>query len=256
MPGLFTSSPIGTLSAKFGRKPILIAVTSLTAIAPLLFIAGLKSASLSFIFLSVAVSAIGGPRQIFLLSTMIVVDISPDPAPVLSMLEGSIYLGSTISYALGGLITSRTSSLANVFWTQEAIAIVMFLYVLMAIPETFGREKRAARAAEVAAERSRGRERTSARSSRSRSASLERVRDTAGAFTRPFALLWPRRDPVTGKRNKRLLILAIGITVAIIGATYVGPAFLVFSTNRFNATPEQVCTFLLIQLPQRAHVPE
>ncbi|KAF8610377.1 MFS general substrate transporter [Ceratobasidium sp. AG-I] len=237
--GLFTSSPIGTLSAKFGRKPILIAVTSLTTISPLLFILGLKSVSLSFILLSVALSAVGGPRQILLLCTMFVVDTSPDPAPVLSSLEGSIYLGSTISYALGGLITSRTGSLTNVFWTQEAISIVLFFYVLFAIPETFGREKRAARAAEVAAERERGRGRTSSRSSRSRSVSLERVRDTAGTFARPFALLWPRRDPVTGKRNKRLLVLAIGITVAIIGATYVGPAFLVFSTNRFNASPEQ-----------------
>ncbi|KAG9087025.1 hypothetical protein FS749_003222, partial [Ceratobasidium sp. UAMH 11750] len=84
---------------------------------------------------------------------MFVVDLAPNPAPVLSILEGSIYLGLSISYALGGVITTRSGRLTTVFWVQATISAAILLYVIVAIPETFGRDKRAARAAEVAAER-------------------------------------------------------------------------------------------------------
>ncbi|CUA77131.1 hypothetical protein RSOLAG22IIIB_06522 [Rhizoctonia solani] len=79
--------------------------------------------------------------------------------------------------------------------------------------------------------------------SRSRSVSLERVQegvqDSASAFSRPLALIWPKRDPATGKRNKRLLLLSIGVLLAYIGSSYSTAAYLVYATNRFHATPDQ-----------------
>ncbi|KAG8711987.1 hypothetical protein FRC08_015172 [Ceratobasidium sp. 394] len=231
--GLITSSPVGTLAAKFGRKPLLITVATITTFSALILILALRNASLPLIFVASAFSAIAGPRQLLLLSTMFVVDLAPNPAPVLSILEGSIYLGLSISYALGGVITTRSGRLTTVFWVQATISAAILLYVIVAIPETFGRDKRAARAAEVAAERVRR------PSLASRSSSLERIRDTTSAFARPFGLIWPRRDPTTGKRNKRLLLLSTAMFFALIGTTYVAPAWMLFVTNHFHATPEQ-----------------
>ncbi|KAG9120797.1 hypothetical protein FRC07_003564, partial [Ceratobasidium sp. 392] len=238
MTGLITSSPVGTLAAKFGRKPLLIVVAALTAVSALIFITALQAASMALIVVASALNSIAGPRQLQLLSTMFVIDSTPDPGPVLSILEGSIYFGLAISYTLGGVITTRAGNLTTVFWVQAAICATILLYIIIAIPETFGRDKRAARATEVAAERSR--RRGAARPSLgTRSSSLERIRDTTSTFARPFGLIWPRRDPVTGKRNKRLFLLSLAIISAVVGARYVGPAWLVFATNRFHATPAQ-----------------
>ncbi|KAG8715046.1 hypothetical protein FRC09_016977 [Ceratobasidium sp. 395] len=236
--GLITSSPIGTLAAKFGRKPLLIGVATITTLSAFVFIAALRTASMALIVVASALNAIAGPRQLQLLSTMFVVDSTPNPAPVLSVLEGSIYLGLAISYTLGGVITTRAGNLTTVFWVQAAVCATILLYIVVTIPETFGRDKRAARAAEVAAEQARRRGPVRP-SLGTRSSSLERVRDTTSAFARPFRLIWPRRNPVTGKRNIRLLLLSIAMFSALVGAAYVGPAWLVFATNRFHATPAQ-----------------
>jgi hypothetical protein len=187
------------------------------------------------------IGAFGGPRQLSLLSTMFVIDVADEPALVHSILEGSINFGQAISYALGGVVTRWSGNVTYVYWVQAAIFVVLLFYTIIAIPESFGREKRAARAAEIAAERSHGRQRTARRSSRSRSVSLERAHDTASAFARPLGLIWPRRDPITGKRSKSLLLLSVSMLFAFTGTAYAGPAFLVYVTNRFHATPEQVC---------------
>ncbi|QRW16861.1 major facilitator superfamily transporter [Rhizoctonia solani] len=222
-----TSSPIGTLSAKFGRKPIFIIIALLYAISPLVIIAALYQGSLVLVVFSTVIAAIGGPRQLSLLTTMFIVDVSSDPGPVLSILEGSVNFGLTY-----------------VFWVQAAICTVLLFYIIIAIPESFGWEKRTARAAEVAAERSRGRQRSSRpRLARSRSTSLERVqegvKESASAFSRPLALIWPKRDPATGKRNKRMMLLSVGVLLAYIGSAYSSTAYLIYTTNRFHATPDQ-----------------
>ncbi|CAE6359252.1 unnamed protein product [Rhizoctonia solani] len=240
-----TSSPIGTLSAKFGRKPIFIIIALLYAISPLVIIAALYQGSLVLVVFSTVIAAIGGPRQLSLLTTMFIVDVSSDPGPVLSILEGSVNFGLAISFALGGLITRWSGSLTYVFWVQAAICTVLLFYIIIAIPESFGWEKRTARAAEVAAERSRGRQRSSRpRLARSRSTSLERVqegvKESASAFSRPLALIWPKRDPATGKRNKRMMLLSVGVLLAYIGSAYSSTAYLIYTTNRFHATPDQV----------------
>ncbi|KDN43248.1 hypothetical protein RSAG8_06215, partial [Rhizoctonia solani AG-8 WAC10335] len=241
---VITSSPIGTLSAKFGRKPLLIMVALLYAISPLVMLAALYQGSLALIIVSTAMAAIGGPRQLSLLTTMFIVDVASDPGPILSILEGSVNFGLAISFALGGLITRWSGNLTYVFWVQAAICAVLLIYIIVAIPESFGWEKRVARAAEIAAERYRGRQRNVRPTlPRNRSASLERVQEgvqeSASAFSRPLALIWPKRDPATGKRNKRLLLLSIGVLLAYTGSAYTGPAYLVYATNRFHATPDQ-----------------
>ncbi|KAJ1306542.1 hypothetical protein OPQ81_007543 [Rhizoctonia solani] len=246
---VITSSPIGTLSAKFGRKPLMVIVALLFALSPLVTLTALYRGSLILIFVSTAMAAVGGPRQLSLLTTMFIVDVAKDPGPILSILEGSVNFGLTISFALGGLITRWSGNLTYVFWVQATICTILLVYIIVAIPESFGWEKRVARAAEVAAERSRGRQRTSRPTlTRSRSVSLERVQEgvqeSASAFSRPLALIWPKRDPVTGRRNKRLLLLSIGVLLGYIGSAYAAPAFLVYATNRFHSTPEQNGYFL------------
>ncbi|CAE6416254.1 unnamed protein product [Rhizoctonia solani] len=241
---VITSSPIGTLSAKFGRKPLLIIAALIFAISPLVLLVALYQGSLVLIIVSTAMAAVGGPRQLSLLTTMFIVDVAADPGPILSILEGSVYFGLAISFALGGLITRWSGNLTYVFWVQAAICTVLLIYIIVAIPESFGWEKRVARAAEIAAERSRGRQRTSRPTlSRSRSVSIERVQEgvqeSASAFSRPIALIWPKRNPMTGKRNKRLLLLSIGVLLAYAGSSYAGTAYLVYATNRFHATPDQ-----------------
>ncbi|CAE6437584.1 unnamed protein product [Rhizoctonia solani] len=241
---VITSSPIGTLSAKFGRKPLLIIVSLLYAISPLVILAALYQGSLALIIVSTTMAAVGGPRQLSLLTTMFIVDVSDDPGPILSILEGSLNFGLAISYTLGGFITRWSGSLTSVFWVQTALCTLLLVYIVVAIPESFGWEKRVARATEIATERSRGRQRTNRPSlARSRSVSLERVQEgvqeSASAFSRPLTLIWPKRDPATGRRNKRLLLLSIGILFAYIGTAYSGPAYLVYATNRFHATPDQ-----------------
>ncbi|ELU44248.1 sugar (and other) transporter domain-containing protein [Rhizoctonia solani AG-1 IA] len=229
---------------EFGRKPIFIIIALLYAISPLVIIAALYQGSLVLVVFSTVIAAIGGPRQLSLLTTMFIVDVSSDPGPVLSILEGSVNFGLAISFALGGLITRWSGSLTYVFWVQAAICTVLLFYIIIAIPESFGWEKRTARAAEVAAERSRGRQRSSRpRLARSRSTSLERVqegvKESASAFSRPLALIWPKRDPATGKRNKRMMLLSVGVLLAYIGSAYSSTAYLIYTTNRFHATPDQ-----------------
>ncbi|QRV86403.1 Sugar (and other) transporter [Ceratobasidium sp. AG-Ba] len=235
--GLITSSPLGILAAKFGRKPLLIIVAAVAMVSSFITIPALHSGSLFLLCLGQATAALAGPRQFALLSTMFIVDSASNPGPILSVLEGSVNLGIAISYASGGLITTRTGNYFTVFWVQTGVCALILLYIIIAVPETFGPDKRAARAAEVAAERARGRSYVRPRL-RSRSSSLERIRDTTSTFARPLGFIWPRRDPATGKRNKRLFVLSISMAFALVGATYLGGAWLVFATNRFHATPE------------------
>ncbi|CAE6416262.1 unnamed protein product, partial [Rhizoctonia solani] len=102
---VITSSLIGTLSAKFGRKPLLVIVAIISAISPLVILVALYHNSLVLIIVSTGMAAVGGPRQLSLLATMFIVDVATDPGPILSILEGSVNFGLAISFALGGLIT-------------------------------------------------------------------------------------------------------------------------------------------------------
>ncbi|KAG8724655.1 hypothetical protein FRC11_002031, partial [Ceratobasidium sp. 423] len=110
---VITSSPIGTLSAKFGRKPLLIIVALLYAISPLVILAALYQGSLALIIVSTTMAAVGGLRQLSLLTTMFIVDVANDPGPILSILEGSVNFGLAISFALGGFITRWSGNLIS-----------------------------------------------------------------------------------------------------------------------------------------------
>ena len=72
---------------------------------------------------------------------------------------------------------------------------------------------------------------------------LSKTKAMISATLHPLAFLWPPVDPVTEKRNLRVLWCAIHNFLASLGTGYISTAMLVFLTAKAHFKPDEVRLF-------------
>jgi len=134
-------------------------------------------------------------------------------------------LGRAPAFAAGGLITSRTHAYLPVFYAASSVMFIVAVLHWLFMPETFGPEKREDLRRQHELENVNGGE------------PPKRGLAALGAQIKaPFYLLeklMPHRDSVSGKRNYRLLILAISFLSGSWVLMY-GQGLVVFSATKFH----------------------
>lgn len=153
-------------------------------------------------------------------------------------------LGAAPSFAIGGLITSRTHSPLTVFYIGAGILAVMTVIFGLTVDETFGVERRAERKKEreIELERARERERERGLNVRNQSRIRRSLRRAWSSISAPFHLITrvlPTRDLVTGKRNYRLFVLSLSFFLGSFVGKYV-QGIVVLSTTKFHFAAKEV----------------
>lgn len=134
----FFASPIlGTLSDRFGRRPIVLLSNlgtaldySILALAP----------NLAWLFVGRVLS--GATTASVTVASAYVADITPEEkrAGAYGMISATFGIGFVVGPALGGLLGAYGLRLP--FWVAGAMSLVNFIYGLLVLPESLGAENR------------------------------------------------------------------------------------------------------------------
>ena len=151
-----------------------------------------------------------------------------------------MYAGQAVSFAIGGLITTRTNDPLIVFYICIAILGMTFIYVSAFLPESFPDEKRnelrRQRLAKQIVEAS------------TRHNLLNRLISMIEVASEPLKQLAPTRR-VDGRRNWRVAFCAIHIIIATLGESYAPIALLLLYTTKYGYNPAQVCRTMFHEVP-------
>lgn len=159
---------------------------------------------------------------------------------MLSLAAGLTRFGSIPSYALGGLITTRTKNNLTVFYISVFINIINIVYVYTVVPESFTEERRILLEQKKAAER--------------RNVEYDRptgirqwIRSLFSTLVHPLVFLSPKLDPDTKKWNTRRFWCGVHFFLGQLGGGYAFIALLVYLTTYNGYKPDDV-SFTRLQL--------
>ncbi|KAF8553674.1 MFS general substrate transporter [Imleria badia] len=217
------------ISSHYGRKPAFLIVL-IPAIMSSCMIAGSQNMpdwlSGWILLAGMLFGVFSGPLGY--LVDMYIVDgcVPEDRTAALSKIAGWAGLGTCVSFALGGSITTNTGNPVIVFYMAIAIYVATFIYVASFLPETFSEEKRSA---------------------------LSRMRpdmDGLPATTslhifEPLKMLLPTRR-MDGTRNWRLTWCAAHTFLFMVAHSYASAAWLVIATSKYHFTPADTGLFLTV----------
>ncbi|KAF8218225.1 MFS general substrate transporter [Mycena galopus ATCC 62051] len=219
------------IASILGRKPAILSVIAVGLAANLVIIASehVPTDPIQFVLLAffMVFNSLSQPLIIVFATNMYLVDLvkSEERTAALSSLWGCSTLGSALSFAIGGAITTRSGQDLPVYYVAAAIWIVLFAYISLLIPESFPKHKRdELRRALV-----------SAQGSSSESWLWNAIRPVL----EPLRQLKPTRNPETGTRNWRLVLCAIHILLVDLGYAYGSTAFIVYLTAVYRYTPQE-----------------
>jgi len=240
--GTFLSSTvIGSLSPKLGRKPLQVTAFFLASLTPLFLLLAFKVTAWLFP-IWIILDSLTGPTILNLLIYMTLTDLTEEGerTTYLLLATGLGSLGRSPSFFLGGLITSLTGSYLTVYYISTAILVCTAVLFSLTVEESFPLERRAERQREIEEER---RQRASASTSSLNSSDhpqagrikhvLSRAWDSIAAPFRLLARLLPTRNPQTGKRNYRLFILGASFFFGSFVTQYV-QGTIVYATTKFH----------------------
>ncbi|KAJ6632590.1 MFS general substrate transporter [Mycena sp. CBHHK59/15] len=221
---------ISFVAARAGRRPAMAAVLAVGLIADAaIIISSLGSNTLielPLFALWLIASSFSQTTLISFVANIYLVDLVDEEkrTSALSSLSGWSALGSTLSFTLGGTITTRGGNLLAVYYIAGAIWAAALLYVWLVLPESFPKGKREDLRLQ--------REQDSSRNARSSVLRLP-------AFLAPLKHLKPARDPRTGRRNWRLVICAVHIFFAGLGGGFAVASLLTIITSLYHYTPAE-----------------
>ncbi|KAJ6572646.1 major facilitator superfamily domain-containing protein [Mycena sp. CBHHK59/15] len=224
-------------ASRFGRKPAILAVLTAGLFSDVCMILSNSSnlkLELPFLVLWAISQALSQPLLVVFATNMYLVDLVSAEARTasLSALWGWASLGGALSFTVGGTITTRADNARPVYYVATAIWTSALIYIWAVLPESFPKARRE--------------ELRRQREERARNASLENpgaqkpgaVAAKLTLIFEPLQQLKPRRDPVTGKSNWRLVYCAIHIFFAEIGGAYATSALVIHLTTHYNYTPQ------------------
>lgn len=156
---------------------------------------------------------------------------------LLSRLQGSLFLGLAPGYALGGYISVALGQTV-ILWTSAGLLLVNVIYTIMVVPETLTTPE----INEV------HQEQAQSDCEHSRESFLRRIIGALLSPLSPLKHLIPVRYPQTGRRNPRLLLLAIGVALYTLGSGYLSQVVIIYSSNVLYFNAEDVSRFLSLIL--------
>jgi hypothetical protein len=239
--GVLSSTLIGSLTPKLGRKPLQLAYISAAAFCRLLLPLCFK-VTLWLFPVWVVLDNLAGPSVIVLLIYMTVTDLTEEGerTTYLLLATGLGALGRAPSFFIGGLITSLTGSPFTVYYVSFGLQLTVAILFGFLIDESFGPERRAERQRELELQRA---QRAETGTSPSQNGKVKQflLRGWT-SLTAPFNLLarlLPTRNSRTGKKNYRLLLLSISFFCGSFVTHYV-QGVIVYATTRFHFSAKEV----------------
>ncbi|KAG2103969.1 MFS general substrate transporter [Suillus cothurnatus] len=186
----------------------------------------------SVLVVSLLLHMFGGTLPMTFIVNVYTVDISgaEDRTPVLSAINGWAALGQTVSFGIGGLVTTKTNDPLIVYYISIFLLGAIIVYVLAFLPESFPEENRNELRRQRLAQQN---VETSARRNL-----LTRLISTITIVFEPLRQLVPGRK-ADGRRNWRVFYCAIHITIAMLAESYAPVALLLLYTTKYSYNPAQ-----------------
>ncbi|KAJ3509497.1 hypothetical protein NLJ89_g5196 [Agrocybe chaxingu] len=215
-------------AGKVGRKPVLLTFLLLgIAAQSFVMVSQLAQGWMQLLFLGLWVlcQTLSNPATtIFVINTYIVdVVRAEDRTAALSRIAGWSSLGGALSLSLGGTITTQTGSMIAVYVVGVSFLVVICLYIIFVLPESFPTSKRE---------------------------ELQRQRVDGGhgikVVFEPLKRLVPTYDADVGRYNNRLLYCAIHIFLVSLADSYAVVGMILYFTTQYKYTPAQTGYVLTI----------
>lgn len=147
----------------------------------------------------------------------------------LTFMSASSMAALTSGYGLGGAITRQTGSDAPVFIISLVISVMVLLYDLLVLPETFTPSTSDLNSVLAVSGK------------REKAFFASSIAQFLSFFSTPFAHIKPSRN-FNGTRNFRLIILAVAAFFTYGGAVYIVPAFLLYASTALRLKANEVRT--------------
>jgi hypothetical protein len=148
--------------------------------------------------------------------------------------------GQAVSFAIGGLITTKTNDPLIVYYICIAVLGMTSIYVSALLPESFAKEKRDELRRQRLAQQN--------MEAGAHHNYLNRLTSMLALAFEPLKQLIPTRKP-DGKLNWRVAFCAIHIIIAMLADTYAPVALLLLYTTKYGYSPSQVCWASLPAVP-------
>ncbi|KAI0917118.1 hypothetical protein AcW1_007603 [Taiwanofungus camphoratus] len=232
-------SAVSFFASRFGRKPAILAVLTLgmsgdvfLIISRLVLGSWLEAVAL---VLWLVCQSFSDPLIFVFATNMFIVDLvsAEDRTTALSGMSGWATLGGAISFTVGGMITTRMDNVVPVYGVAGAMLAAAWAYVYFILPESFPREKR------EELRRQRLAQAQEAASADTQQQKGQRVLAALAVPLEPLKQLRPSHNPVTRRRNWRLLYCAVHAFFAEVGGSYSVLSIITFLTTRYNYTPAE-----------------
>ncbi|KAG1728590.1 MFS general substrate transporter [Suillus paluster] len=225
-------SGISYISSRFGRKPAILGVIAISFSGYSLlvcsqYLPGWLEAST--MITALFIQTFSNTLTMMFLVNIYAVDVSSaeDRTPVLSAINGWATLGQVVSFAIGGLITTKTNDPLIVYYISISILGAMFVYVSAFLPESFPEEKR-----------NELRHQRLAQQKNTRQNSSNRLISAIAVAFEPLKQLVPTRN-ADGRRNWRVVYCAIHIIIATLANSYAPVSLLLLYTTKYSYNPAQ-----------------
>ncbi|KAG2106743.1 MFS general substrate transporter [Suillus discolor] len=230
LAAMIACSMISHISSRLGRKPVILGAVAVSFLAYFLMVCSqYLSGWLGATFLagSLLLQAFGNPLIMMFMVNIYTVDISSaeDRSPVLSAINGWAILGQSVSFAIGGLVTTKTNNPLIVYYICIFVLGAIFVYVLAFLPESLPKEKRDELRRQRLAQQN-------VEASAHRSLSSRLISTVAIAFE-PLKQLVPARKE-DGRRNWRVVYCAIHILIAMVAVSYTPVALTLLYTTKYK----------------------
>ncbi|KDR78026.1 hypothetical protein GALMADRAFT_138183 [Galerina marginata CBS 339.88] len=237
--GIFGCGVASFLSATFGRKPVLLGIIFIGIVDYfLLFTAQLLQGWRQIVAFAIwwACEMTGSTVAIYFVINAYIIDLAQaeERSVTLSRITGWKFLGSALSFSLGGLITARADDTTSVFIISLGIFVLLLSYTAVALPESFSASKREELRRERAA---------AAHSSKSW---IQKLKSSTAIVSEPLQTLKPDYNPLTGRLNWRLVYCAIHIFIVTVADGYASTAMMLYFNIHYKYTPAQTGYVLTI----------
>ncbi|OJA14174.1 hypothetical protein AZE42_11035 [Rhizopogon vesiculosus] len=239
--GIVACSAISFISSRLGRKPAILGVVAASILEYTLLVCSQYLPAwlgASTLVASLFLRMFTGPWAVTFIVNVYAVDISSaeERTPNLSVINGWATLGQAISFAIGGLITTKTNDPLIVYYISVAILGMTFIYVSAFLPESFPKEKRdALRRQQLARQNV---------DASARQSSLNRLISMIAVPFEPLKQLAPTRR-ADGRRNWRVAFCAIHIIIATLADAVAPIALLLLYVTKYGYNPAQTRTRLM-----------
>ncbi|KAG1865147.1 MFS general substrate transporter [Suillus tomentosus] len=230
LAAMIACSMISYISSRLGRKPVILGAVAVSFLAYFLMVCSQYSSGwlgATVLAASLLLQAFGNPLIMMFMVNIYTVDISSaeDRTPVLSAINGWAILGQSVSFAIGGLVTTKTNNPLIVYYISISVLGAIFVYVLAFLPESLPKEKRDELRRQRLAQQN-------VEASGRRNLSSRLISMVAIAFE-PLKQLVPARKE-DGRRNLRVVYCAIHIIIATLADSYSAVALTLLYTTKYK----------------------